>query len=374
MGPIYTLHALILNAFGGKQPRPENASLSRVLGYQLYSKGRYSEATAALRRSVALEPNQEAQDLLEYLGHQATTSNRWSKWKILAPIPSLLVVAFWAVALFYVISSPSGYAVSYQPPPSSDVKPASARNGPARQTVNSLAGSLADIVESRAPIVGSHYEGGTIIQDHVLDRSKFDPSEIRSVESKIRSAMQGQQDPDGFMASALFNAEMLAASIEIVNGVGNGTAVSQEFDEVANIQTDPLISDWLQKSRFWLPCTGLCAKLERYREQYRPGVSTNQLEQNFHQHKGLLQETKAQLDQYESADNVYAYNSLVPEYNAEVAETNSLLRRLRTQSIMTQKLDLAFNKCLDTSILMSRFQQVNLSSHEAEVSNLPDPQ
>jgi hypothetical protein len=373
-GPIYTIQALFVNASGGKQPAKENASVLRVLGYQLYSKGRYAEAANSLRKSVALEHDTGAHQLLSYLDAQVHQQTRgWSMWGFYTALPSMFVVGLVIAVVTYLSSSPSGYAANYQPPPAIESRSVP-RSDPARERVNSLIGQLAGIVEAHAPIVGTHYEGQTKIQDHVLDRSKFEPSEIRSIASQIRSAMHGTPDPNGFLSSALFNAEMLGLSIEIVNGIDNGLDINAQIDEVEALQTDPLISSWLEKSRFAPAYSQLCAKLAKYRRQYHPGTATASLSQEYAASKESVRELKAQLETYENQGDNQSYNSLVPEYNSEVAAYNNRLKRLRTQATISQKLDLGFNKCLDSSILMSKFQKVELASHETEVTSLPEPE
>jgi len=373
-GPIYTIQALIVNALGGKQPRPENASVLRVLGYQLYSKGDHVRAASALRESLALEANADAQELFSFLRqHGSQPEQAWSIWKALVPLPSIFIAGICAIALWYVTSSPSGYETRYQPPTPFGNRTAPPRNEPTREAVNALVGELATIVETRAPIVGTHYEAQIRIQDHVLDRSKFEPSEVLGVASKIRLAMQNKPDPDGFMASALFNAEILGLSVDIVNGIDQGADVTTEIGDVTALQADPLISNWLENSRYWAPYSRLCLQLNKYKRQYRPGTSLAGLQEEYHQRKARLQAIKLKLDEFEAVGDAPSYNSLVREYNTEVVEANGDLRRLRGQSTMSQKLDLAFNKCLDSSILMSRFQRVDLASHEAEVASLPDP-
>jgi hypothetical protein len=43
------------------------------------------------------------------------------------------------------------------------------------------------------------------------------------------------------------------------------------------------------------------------------------------------------------------------------------------EALAAKKLDLAFNRCLDSGILMSKFQKVDLVSHAADIDSLEDP-
>lgn len=53
-GFVYTLQALYMNAIGGEQSRENNAVILRVVGFQLYSNGDYEQAAIALRSSLRL--------------------------------------------------------------------------------------------------------------------------------------------------------------------------------------------------------------------------------------------------------------------------------------------------------------------------------
>jgi len=229
------------------------------------------------------------------------------------------------------------------------------------------------MVETKAPIVGSHYEGGTRITDHVLDRSKFDSRELYAISDALQRELHAGPDPDGFLASAYFNAKLLALSVDIVNTMENGLPVQNRVHEVESLGQDPYVESWLKSSRFWPSYRTLCLQLKRYVGQYQPGTPLSQLDNEYDIRNARLKELKKQLDYYEAAQDAESYNSLIPEYNRAVRDTNSILRRSRVQAVGSQKLDLAFNRCLDSGILMSKFQQVSLTSHAAEIEAMPEP-
>src|SRR5205823_5541385 len=104
---------------------------------------------------------------------------------------------------------PSGYESTYHAPQAMLAKLTTApENGP-RSKANDLIANLAGIVESRAPVVGTHYEGTAMVRDHELDRAKFDEKQLYPIANSIGTALHaGTVDSDGFLASAYFNAEL----------------------------------------------------------------------------------------------------------------------------------------------------------------------
>jgi hypothetical protein len=267
---------------------------------------------------------------------------------------------------------PGGYASEYRAP--SNIR-AEATSHPITKTsrgrVNALVDQLASLVAERAPVVGTHREGNTTITDHVLDRSKFDSAEIARIADSIGRELDGNNDADGFTASAYFNAKLMSVSIRVVNGLKNGTPIDDDVAEIDSLSFNPRIERWISSSRFQLEFADLRKKLRRYHSNYRTGFSVREIEQIVDSSDVDLKSLKTRMGELRETD-VDAYNSLVPEYNQQISSYNDWVRRLKVQHIGHQKLDLAFNKCLDPGILMSKFQNVQLTSHAAEINNLPD--
>jgi len=215
-GPIYTIQALFVNGRGGFQPRPQNAAILRILGYQLYQQGRLIDAFAVLREALRLEPNVEASQLFDYLGQrQETGATRKSAASLsslaMTAAPSLLMAALFSYGVYRVATEPSGYETAYQAPGTLLAQPSAMPETRPRTKANALIAELAGIVESRAPVVGTHYEGTTMVQDHELDRSKFDEEQLYPVADSISAELHsGVVDSDGFLASAYFNAKLFA--------------------------------------------------------------------------------------------------------------------------------------------------------------------
>ena len=72
-------------------------------------------------------------------------------------------------------------------------------------------------------------------------------------------------------------------------------------------------------------------------------------------------------------DDVKGYNSLVPTHNRLVTQLKSIAQAADFRATATQKLDLAFNRCLDTAILLSRFDRADLTTKAAEIDAEPEP-
>jgi hypothetical protein len=104
--------------------------------------------------------------------------------------------------------------------------------------------------------------------------------------------------------------------------------------------------------------------------RYHPGISTTDLEERHNNVKNSPEKLEGEMDQYKAGDDVEAFNRLVPTQNAGVRVLNDMLKELKFRSVAGQKLDLAFNRCLDPAILLGKFDTVDLTSHAAEVEGL----
>jgi DnaJ domain len=377
-GPVYTIQALFVNGKGGVQPRSQNAAILRVLGYQLYQQGRATEALVALRESLRLEPNLEASQLSDYLRQGKEQSTGWLRTGsvlglAMTAVPSLLVLAIVSYGIYLITTMPSGYQTNYQAPHALDVKPVSNLGTGPRRRANDLIAELARIVESRAPVVGTHYEGTALVQDHELDRSKFEVRQLYPVADSIKAELDSATDSDGFLSSAYFNAELFALSVDVVNKIDQGRPIDAQVHGVLQLGTDPVVSRWLENSRFQDNYQTLCRQLRSFSVRYRPGATTEELSNEYHRQDIQLDSLRARLTQLRSTGDVEPYNGLVSEYNAKIKVHNTLVGQSRLRALAFKKLDLAFNRCLDPGILMSKFAKVDLASHAAEIDSLEDP-
>jgi curved DNA-binding protein CbpA len=373
-GPIYTLQALFVNATGGLQSASNNAALLRTVAYQLYTRSERDEAALALSNSLRLETDAATAEFLKYLEDNGAILRPKSSsfWRVANAVPSGLVIAVLAIIVFVLSIQPSGYRAEYAPPRQFAATPEKLRS-PAEENANDLVGQLAQLVAADSPVVGTHFDGTRQVREHVLDRSKFDPDQLMSLADQIYALLtSGASDDDGFIASAYFNARLFTLSIYIVNGVTLGLDIKQYVSQVKELGQDRFLSNWLAASQFSIPYAALLLKLDAVIEDYRPGSSIADLQRNYEMQMVTIKELGHTADT-DRARNPDAYNSLVPIYNADLRRTRRLASRLNFQATAADDLDLAFNQCMDPAILMTQFDEVNLtqrnqgfSSHDSD--------
>lgn len=284
-------------------------------------------------------------------------------------------VAAVALCIWYYNSLPSGYEARYTQPRvnRSSSSPSSylPTHSSARSRVNAQVERLASIVAIRAPITGTHREGTTTIHDHVLDRSKFEASEIALIADSIFSELANEPDEDGFIASSYFNARIMAVSIDAVNNVSRGRTIIGDIEELDKLARDRKVRKWLINSRFAKDFSDLRQRLRRYSLIYQPGMATSDLEHMIDTEKAKISHLDQRLSELQRT-NTDSYNAMVPEFNEQVRTFNTSLKNYRFQHTAEVKLDYAFNKCLDPNILMGKFQNVSLTAHAAEIEAIPD--
>jgi len=346
----------------------------------LYQQGKLAEAFAVFREALKLEPNVEASQLFEYLRPQQHKRDeqrpRGAAFSNLAMTasPSLLMAALFLYGVYRVANEPSGYEANYQAPKAITTTSGKSQETHPRTKANTLIAELAGIVESRAPVVGSHYEGTALVTDHELGRSKFDEEKLYPIAESIGIELHsGAVDSDGFLASAYFNAELFALSVDVEKRLEQGRGIDTQVDRVLRLGTDPAVSGWLQSSRFQGNYGTLSQFLQSYSRRYHPGAATEELSQEYRQQESQLEGLKTRLGELKSGSDTDAYNALIPEYNAGVRRLNAVVNQGNLRRVAGKKLDLAFNRCLDPGILMSKFQKVDLATHAAEIDSLADP-
>jgi hypothetical protein len=378
-GPIYTIHALFANAAGGTLVKSENASLLRLVAFLLFQDKNYSEAEKALNASLSFERSEEAEQFRNHVvTHIADRSGkRRDFWKFVSPIPICALVALIAYALITSSNAPHGYAARYQPPaavnpePALPEKPSAAAKAAPHDRVNDLVERLADVVATRAPVVGSHTEGTMTIRDHVLDRSKFEASELYDISEGIRKQLEVQDDSNGFVASSYFNARIFALSVDTINRIDRGEPLDEQLTELRALVKSPHVRAWLDRSRFKSPYDDLILRMASFVRRYRTGTPMVTLRAQHDDAKNAITRLESEVDQYKADGDIEAFNRLVPVYNSEVGHFNGLLTEIRFRSVGGNKLDLAFNRCLDAQILLGKFENVDLTSNAGEIEELP---
>jgi hypothetical protein len=171
-----------------------------------------------------------------------------------------------------------------------------------------------------------------------------------------------------------FNSRLFALSIYIVNGVTTGQAIETYADQVRELGQDPLVSGRLTASQFAAAYSALLAKLDSVTLYYRPGSSVTDLQHAYESSTEHLKQLGQKADSYRLLDPG-AYNSLVPIYNADLRKPKRLVNRLTFQLTASDELDVAFNRCIDPAVLMSKFDKVDLihanQSQSSDTSDTP---
>ena len=106
--------------------------------------------------------------------------------------------------------------------------------------------------------------------------------------------------------------------------------------------------------------------------RYHPGTPTVTLRAQRDDAKNAITRLESEIDQYKADGDIEAFNRLVPVYNSEVGDFNGLLNEIKFRSVGGNKLDLAFNRCLDAQILLGKFENVYLTSNAGEIEALPE--
>jgi hypothetical protein len=377
-GPIYTTRALYLNAIGGKQDKGENAALLRMVGFQLYEGAKPQAALTAIEESIKLEKHEATSQFADMLRSMGDTHppRGFKKLKIVTALPSLAMVSLLMLAIFYYANQPTGYAERYSgtsgSAPASAVVPTPS-NTSARDKVNSLVEQLAVEVHANATPAGTRQEGTNTIHDYQLDRAKYQPSSFYNISSEIRPFLNDQAaNSDGFVTSAYFNAEMMGLSVAILNGFDAGTDVSNLVDQVRTLGRDERTSDWLHANGGFANLLSLETTLDKMVKQPHTGVTHQQAEEMLKSFDNEIQEAEARIKEARAEGDTADEHTWVEAHNHSVTLYNNLLTSEKHRQVLYQKADVGFNKCLDSKILLSKFQEVNITNDAAQIEALPE--
>ncbi|MGH9431953.1 MAG: DnaJ domain-containing protein [Terriglobia bacterium] len=376
-GPIRTIQDLAVNSRGGRQPESRNAALLRSIGYELYGRGNYDEAFRALQQSLRFKPDAEANALLDHLQSRlprhAPEPQAASFWALALVSPALVVAVIWAGLIYAAASRLGGYPANHQASSTltlpSPVTPSLASD---REMVKLQVKHLATVIAIRSPRIGSHYEGSTLVADYGLDRSRYNAAQLYPIAQSIGTVWKaGTPDPNGFLASAYFNSMLFALSVDIVNRIYRGNTIEVGAAQAEALGADPRVSAWLRASRFWPGYQALETTLQAGAESYKPGPSLEEMETQAELIETTLQQLESQQRLFQAEEDVDAYNRLVPVYNRDLAHLKSLSHQIQTHLALANKLDQAFNRCLDGSILLSKLEHVNLTSGASKINTSP---
>jgi len=428
-GPIYTVEALLKNLAGGVQPLKNNADLFELLSYNFYQQNRHAEAYKVLLKSHIIKSSKKKEEFLNYLSH--CSSNKISLSfadRILSRSPAWFNVPL--LAFLSLISSifirlltgnnngeiSTQYASSYL----THIEKA---NTPKRgfdsiaKTIgintddidNSIKiskqaiKSVASHIKSNVPMSGKKYEANKIIYNYEFDRSKLNEllidkyaETIRTETSKVFNIVKSsspsieaslaerkeeseklkiylKQQLD-FLASALFNVYILEVSIDFIKQFNKGFVSNKTMENIKQIGQDPLLKNWLTKSKQGDHYFKLLASLEQF-DSYQKILlnldkKTKLLETIINDEKNKLSNIKERLNYYESINSYEEYNSLIPQYNSllnsiqdNINKYNSSVSKYNelVANLTINYLDSAFNDCLDSDVLFTEFEKVNFN-------------
>jgi hypothetical protein len=375
-GPIYTVPALYHNAKGGRQTPKENAALLRLVGFQLFRRGKLGEALAALDSSLGFEKDEDSRKFSDALRAMpgSFAPRRLPVFRILAAAPSVTVVVALLVAIIAYSSQPSGYEARFDGTklPDSPAIVSKPKSADAKDKVKALVDELAESVRAHATPAGSHQEGATTINDYELNRAKYAAEPFEKIASEIAPFTgDGAANGDGFASSAYFNSRLMALSVSILNDFDAGRDISGEITDVRNLGNDERVQPWLANSKYDSSFEALNIQLKYMLRQQRLGVSRSQSESELKGLDGEISAAKHLIEGARASANADDEHKWVTIHNHLVDAYNSNVKWNKRARIAYEKVDLAFNRCFDPAVLMSKFQQVNLTSSAQTVDALP---
>ena len=428
-GIIYSIEGIFRDTFGGIQPIENNASLLALLGYDLSQQGRYYEAYKCISESYRLRPSIETKKFLDFLS--GYTSNKpiqslWDRLCSLNPayfaIPLIIIVVFGMTRMIFS-STDSGYHQQYDSDKAgddtsriklNDIKLANydrskggkgldiARFDACVDICNKTVADVASYIYTNAPVTGTTYQAGTTTKNYAFDREKFDEQVIEQYASAIYNQCKtaiilipndfrkkpnvNTSDEDqrmhlekqiDFMLSAYYNIELLRLDIIFFKYFDDSVITSKTIQEVKNLSNDSLLKAWLGKNRVSNGYDKLLTALNEFNNLNDIRQKLKRLKPIITQNKSSVDELNIRLNRYKSAEDFESFNALVPEYNAavkkgqkSVAEFNSFVEKQNkyNENMNISELQNIFNNCIDTRILLTEFDNIDLNKNGKSAS------
>jgi len=368
-GPVHTIRDLGANCRGGKQPAKANATLLRSLGYEFQARGNFHKAVRAFQESLRFKPDPAVKSQVEQLRSRfgaPATSRIPSPWTLVTAAPLLILAVIWTGLIAVTVSRFERHRTLHPRAFDSSFRSAtvpSAAPGDVWELVNFQIKRLSTVIANRSSRVSAHYEGSTLVEDYGLDRSRYDAGQLYPIVHSISKEFKPRTpDPGGFLASAYFNAKLFAVSVEMVNRIYAGMTIDAQTAQARELGNDPRVSAWLRASRFWPDYQALQGVLRTSSRRYKPGEPLEQMEQRAELLETTLQQLKSRQSLFQAEQNISGYNGLVPVYNRDLSHLKLLTDQIQLQLALAKELDLAFNRCLDGSILLSKDGPVRLTA------------
>jgi curved DNA-binding protein CbpA len=282
-----------------------------------------------------------------------------------------------------------------------------------RKNCDEAVAKVAAYIKSKVPLSRTSHEGLTTIYHYELDRRKLDENEIHPhtktifVELLRTSGFANQLDTSQYkglfqeqnsknklkdflnlqqkiIAEAYFNCTILEVSIPFVRHYSEYGDVPEPLNQqIEGLIERREVSDWLRTSEYAQSVKNLRLIIKNITSKNaKISEILEQIENLKLSATASIAELKImqeRLSYYENAELFDAYNSLAVEYNDKLEEAELITTKHDNlanqynqfnQGDELNKLDGAFNECLNPNILFQSFEKVNFHSKK-EVTEPP---
>ncbi len=419
-GIIYTLVGLIQNLLGGLYPRDFNAALLAAHGYALYTNGCYVEAMESILESNRLIPTSEKAGFIDFLRTNMTPVSRKTMviQRLLSINPAWLLFPLISWLAFVGVSNyqnaDSGYHERYQSeavvsvpaaaPATEDEQSAEAAKigfdiqgfRADVRSANQCISDLATYVHDNVPEVGTHNEGSIIVHDYVLDRDKLASDKVHVFTTALRGSLTAalkradaaglgdassnsqptslakyESDQIDFMRSCLFNATILDISLDYWKVRKSSGGLISVTQSVFALRETTQFGDWLSRKRETDKLSVLTSRLRKAESAQTIKGDIAELRGELHRTQASIDNINQLMDSYTASGSTTAYNDLVPQPNDlvyhsrdtsaaldnAISKYNAIIDDLDKNSIVD-----AFDDCIDSRILLTQFDQVDLKT------------
>ena len=402
-GIIFSIEALCRNLIGGIQPPENNAALLGALAYELYTKGHYSRAYNYAALSYRIKADPKTKELLDYLSQFKKPAEKESIGRRIFKVnPAWYNIALLIIVVAAIIEvsqvdtekwRSSNRAASGDTPARSSGGSADYTSVSIYDTMNAWTDAcdatvrdLASYLHDNLPMTGTTRRGNTIIERYVLDRSKLDSVAVGRYVNSIkqeaigvmhRAAAASSQTREyakervNHVSRAYFNAAILQLSIQYFECMDHGRSPSEVVTRIKGLSHSRLLREWLSEKPQAENYSNLLVALPAHRRLLAITSKLETLRSNINARKSSIESMRQDLEYYDSSGDYGAYNLLVPKYNAAIGAGRRMVRehdalveehnRLLPE-INLDRLQDAFNDCLDRDVLLTEFDEVNLDS------------
>lgn len=272
---------------------------------------------------------------------------------------------------------------------------------------NQTVKEVASYIRSNIPVVDTTYESGNTVYHYVLDRSKLEDKSVQQYTNAIRSevskvfgiyrsispnsvgfsseqkekAKQLQsylEDQLNFMLSAFFNVWILEASIAFMHELDSIDVSNETVRRVLYIGQDSILQTWLKENKSGEQYTRMLSLIASYLKNQKDLKYLEKkiyaMSSNIESEVEIITEWETKLSDYVTAGKYEQYDSLAIKYNSLIESTQRNMDKydslvLRYNVLLEEcdfnKIDCAFNDCLDPAIFSTVFEAVDLHTADS---------